>query len=107
VQLPKFREEGMIRQFLYGLPGVDQKNDTYLINRQGRQFDEEFVRFFEDYISLSEPGADYKTSRFAFTALTGKGVFSFSGPGGPEPRPVCRPQGPGHRASHLLHRGQG
>ncbi|MFU8769162.1 MAG: hypothetical protein ACNA7H_05445 [Desulfotignum sp.] len=77
VQLPKFREEGMIRQFLYGLPGVDQKNDTYLINSQGRQFDEEFVRFFEDYISLSEPGADYKTSRFAFTTLTGKGFFHF------------------------------
>ncbi len=25
VQLPKFKEEGMIRQFMYGLPGVAEK----------------------------------------------------------------------------------
>jgi hypothetical protein len=77
VQLPKYREEGMVRQFLPGMPGLSEKNDTWFINTGHSQFDEDFVRFFEDYLFLSEPGADFRSSRFAFTPLTGKGFFHF------------------------------
>ncbi len=77
VQLPKFKEEGMIRQFMYGLPGVAEKEDTWFIDTKDLKFDEAFVQFFEDYLSLSEPDADFQTSRFAFTPLTGKGFFHF------------------------------
>jgi methionine synthase II (cobalamin-independent) len=77
VQLPGFREEGMIRQFLPGMPGLSEKNDTWFIDTRHSQFDEDFIRFFEEYLSLSEPGADFRSSRFAFTALTGKGFFHF------------------------------
>jgi hypothetical protein len=77
VQLPKFKEEGMIRQFMYGLPGVAEKDDTWFIDTQDPQFDEAFIQFFEDYLILSEPDADFQASRFAFTPLTGKGFFHF------------------------------
>ncbi len=77
VQLPKFREEGMIRQFMYGLPGVAEKDDTWFIDTKDTAFDEKFVQFFEEYLSLSEPDADFQASRFAFTPLTGKGFFHF------------------------------
>lgn len=77
VQLPKFKEEGMVRQFMYGLPGVAEKEDTWFIDTKTPQFDEEFIQFFEDYLILSEPDADFQASRFAFTPLTGKGFFHF------------------------------
>lgn len=77
VQLPAFRQEGMIQQFLPGLPGLTQKEGAAFINTKDPQFDEEFVQFFEDYLSLSEPDADFAASRFAFTPETGKGFSHF------------------------------
>jgi hypothetical protein len=77
VQLPKFREEGMIRQFLPGMPGLSENNGTWFIDTRHTQFDEDFIRFFEEYLSLSEPDADFRSSRFAFNASTGKGFFHF------------------------------
>jgi len=77
VQLPRFKEEGMIRQFMYGLPGVAEKEGTLFIDTKDPAFDEQFVQFFEDYLSLSEPDPDFQASRFAFTPLTGKGFLSF------------------------------
>lgn len=77
VQLPRFKEEGMIRQFMDGLPGVAEKEDTWFIDTKDPQFDEKFVQFFEDYLSLSGPDPDFQGSRFAFTPLTGKGFSHF------------------------------
>ncbi|MFO7912044.1 MAG: hypothetical protein R6V15_07760 [Desulfotignum sp.] len=77
VQLPAFRQEGMIQQFLPGLPGLTRENDTFFINTKDPQFDGAFVHFFEEYLSLSEPTADFAASRFAFTPETGKGFSHF------------------------------
>ena len=77
VQLPAFKQEGMIQQFLPGLPGLAQKEGTGFINTKDPQFDEAFVQFFEDYLALSEPTADFAASRFAFTPETGKGFAHF------------------------------
>lgn len=77
VQLPGFKEEGMIRQFLPGIPGLAQKKDTLFIDTRDPEFDDAFVRFFEDYLALSSPDADFRSSRFAFTPSTGKGFFHF------------------------------
>ncbi|MFN2436845.1 MAG: hypothetical protein ABR513_07125 [Desulfotignum sp.] len=77
VQLPRFKEEGMIRQFMDGLPGVAEKEDTWFIDTKDPRFDEKFVQFFEDYLSLSGPDPDFQGSRFAFTPLTGKGFSHF------------------------------
>lgn len=77
VQLPQFKEEGMVNQFLPGLPGLTQKGDKQYLDTQSDAFDPEFLSFFEDYLALSEPGAELDGSRFAFTAETGKGFAEF------------------------------
>ncbi len=77
VQLPAFKEEGMIQQFLPGLPGLTQKDGAPFIDTRDPEFDEKLVRFFEEYLLLSEPNADFGASGFAFTPVTGKGFFHF------------------------------
>jgi len=77
VQLPMYREEGMVNQFMPGLPGVTEKQDKCFIDTQKQTFDQEFLAFFEDYLTLSEPGMELAGTRFAFTPETGKGFAQF------------------------------
>ncbi len=77
VQLPQFKEEGMVNQFLPGLPGLTRKGDKQYLDTGSDAFDPEFLSFFEDYLALSEPGSDLEGSRFAFTDETGKGFREF------------------------------
>ncbi|MCG8614631.1 MAG: hypothetical protein MI802_00335 [Desulfobacterales bacterium] len=77
VQLPLFKAEGMVDQFLPGLPGLTREGDKSCLNTEAASFDEEFLAFFEDYLALSEPETDLDGSRFAFTEETGKGFAEF------------------------------
>ena len=77
VQLPLYREEGMINQFLPGLPGLSEQGDKQYLDTRKEGFDEEFIAFFEDYLAMSEPDAELHGSRFAFTQKTGKGFAEF------------------------------
>jgi hypothetical protein len=77
VQLPCFKEEGMIPQFLEGLPGFSDETGKNLIDTSSPGFDEEFIAFFEDYLATSEPGADIEASRFALSGARGKGFTEF------------------------------
>ena len=77
VQLPLYREEGMISQFLSGLPGFAEGSEKNLLDTSRPGFDTELVSFFEDYLSLSESGDDIGGSRFALSGARGKGFFEF------------------------------
>lgn len=77
VQLPCYPEEGMIPQFLEGLPGVDLSIEKNQINTGLDGFDEEVLAFFEDYIALSESGSDLNGSRFALNGARAKGFLEF------------------------------
>ena len=77
VQLPLYREEGMVPQFLPGLPGFTNGSDKNLLDTSKPEFNEEFLAFFEEYISITESGADLSTSRFALSGARGKGFFEF------------------------------
>ncbi|MEH0018333.1 MAG: hypothetical protein V6Z89_01710 [Desulfobacter sp.] len=78
VQLPLFREEGMVNQFLPGLPGLVEKGDKQFLDTGKETFDTEFLEFFEEYLVLCEPDAgSLDDSRFAFTPETGKGFAEF------------------------------
>lgn len=79
VQLPVFREEGMIAQFLPGLPGLTEENDKIFINTSGRNFDDDIIRFYEEYISVTGGEKDYDDTRFVLTPETAKGFFIFTG----------------------------
>jgi hypothetical protein len=72
-QLPAYRQEGMIEQFIEDLPGLTQKNDKTWINTTAAGFDEQLLAFFEDYIRCLEDPAALASSRFAFSQKAGQG----------------------------------
>jgi methionine synthase II (cobalamin-independent) len=77
VQLPLYKEEGMINQFLPGLPGFTGEIEKNVLDTAKPGFDEEFIAYFEDYLSVSESGADVGASRFALSGSRAKGFFEF------------------------------
>ncbi len=66
-QLPHYRNEGMMLQFLPGLPGITQKEDRVFIDSSGVDFETEFLAFFEDYLGVVEGAVDLEDSRFVMT----------------------------------------
>jgi hypothetical protein len=74
VQLPVFAEEGMIAQFLPGMPGVACRDGRTFIDTAAEGFDTELLGFFEAYMAASEAPEGLPGSRFALTEATGKGV---------------------------------
>lgn len=76
-QLPVYQEEGMIPQFLPGMPGLDYCDGKAFINGEGEKFDSDFLSFYEEYLQLSEAGEDFEGSRFILTPETAKGFFEF------------------------------
>lgn len=66
-QLPHYRNEGMMLQFLAGLPGITQKEDRVFIDSSGADFETEFLAFFEDYLGVVEGAVDLEDSRFVMT----------------------------------------
>jgi len=77
VQLPHYREEGMILQFLSGLPGFTRDTDKSLLDTSKPEFDEECLAFFEEYLSVTESGYDLGNSRFALSGARGRGFIEF------------------------------
>lgn len=76
-QLPVYRQEGMISQFLQGFPGVDDCDGKVFINMERDTFDEEFLAFFEEYLMVTEGAIALEESRFALTPEVAKGFFEF------------------------------
>ena len=66
-QLPHYRNEGMMLQFLPGLPGITNKEDKVFIDASGADFDTEYLAFFEDYLGVVEGAVDLEDSRFVMT----------------------------------------
>lgn len=77
VQLPIYKEEGMIDQFLPGLPGFAGDTEKSILDTSKPEFDEELIAYFEEYLSVSESGTDLGGSRFALSGKRGKGFFEF------------------------------
>ncbi|BBO84368.1 hypothetical protein DSCO28_49340 [Desulfosarcina ovata subsp. sediminis] len=73
-QLPIFPQEGMIPQFLPGMPAVVDRDGKWFIDVASDAFDSELLAFFEDYMAASEDPGRLDGSRFALTASTGGGV---------------------------------
>ncbi|MBU1055967.1 MAG: hypothetical protein KKC46_19390 [Proteobacteria bacterium] len=77
VQLPYYKNEGMIAQFLPGLPGVTKEDDKVFINTSGRHFDDDLVEFYEEYITVVEGKKELDDSRFILTPDIAKGFFVY------------------------------
>ncbi len=73
-QLPVFPEEGMIPQFLPGMPAVAQAGGKSFIDTASDAFDDELLAFYEDFMAASEAPELLGGSRFALHEACGKGV---------------------------------
>ena len=76
VQLPVFKQEGMLRQFLPGMPGFTLEQEKAYINKTGENFDAEMLAFYEDYMAVVEGEKTLSESRFKLTPETAKGFFT-------------------------------
>ena len=74
VQLPVFPQEGMIPQFLSGMPGVTQMDGKTVIDAAADAFDDDLLRFFEDYMAVSDAPDRLEGSRFALSGAAGGGI---------------------------------
>jgi methionine synthase II (cobalamin-independent) len=74
VQLPVFPEEGMVPQFLPGMPGVVSQCGKTFIDTAAESYDDDLLLFFEDYMAANEDPDRLPASRFALTETAGKGV---------------------------------
>lgn len=77
VQLPIYKSEGMVAQFVDGLPGLVIGNEKYFIDTGVTGFDDQVVEFFEEYIAVTEAGLDLNASRFALPIDKRKGFDEF------------------------------
>ncbi len=76
VQLPAYPQEGMMVQFLPGMPGVVQNEDRVFIDTTGPTFENELLEFYEDYLAVTDGGSPLDGTRFALTQETAKGFFT-------------------------------
>lgn len=77
VQLPVYPEEGMIEQFIEGLPGFRDNSGKNVLDTANPDFDQEMLAFFEDYLTFSDPESDLEGSRFALNGGRAKGFIEF------------------------------
>lgn len=76
-QLPKVPKEGMIRQFIDGLPGLTEDGNRFWLNSDHEQFAEEMALFYQEYMEQTENPTISSRSRFALTPQTAQGFFAF------------------------------
>ncbi len=77
-QLPVLPKEGMIRQFLPGMPALAYCGATAFIYGEGEKFNSELSSFHEEYLMITETGRPpLEGSRFTLTSDTAKGFFTF------------------------------
>ncbi|MBF0210275.1 MAG: hypothetical protein HQK68_05240 [Desulfamplus sp.] len=91
VQLPLYKEEGMLYQFLPGMPGLVvkdselSKDKLFYIDTASESFEDETLAFYESYMSIidgdlnsniSDPNSS-DISRFGLTDLTARGFSIF------------------------------
>jgi methionine synthase II (cobalamin-independent) len=76
VQLPAYPEEGMMFQFLPGIPGVVQNQGRVFIDTSKSTFEDDLLKFYEDYLAITEGGSPLDGTRFALTPETARGFFT-------------------------------
>lgn len=76
-QLPHYRREGMLLQFLPGLPGITQTEDKVFVDSSAESFENDFLSFFEDYLGVAEGAKELADSRFAMDEADAPGFTLF------------------------------
>ena len=76
-QLPCYRQEGMILQYAAGMPGLTEKKGKLFIDTESETFEKEILAFYEEYLMVTEGGAELNASRFRLAEDDAKGFFTF------------------------------
>jgi methionine synthase II (cobalamin-independent) len=76
VQLPVHPEEGMMIQFLDGVPGLVNEKGRVYIDTSKPEFEDDVLRFYEDYLAVTEGGVPLDDTRFVLTPETARGFFT-------------------------------
>lgn len=76
-QLTTHKIEGMLVQFTPGLPGFYNGSSDSSVNSNCEDFDEDFLKFFEEYLAAIEGEIDFGVTRFTLKEDTAKGFFIF------------------------------
>ena len=75
IQLPANKNEGMVPQFMPGLPGICATTDRVYIDTDQADFENDILRYYEDYMAVTENDADLSASRFSLSKETAGGFF--------------------------------
>lgn len=75
VQLPRLAGEGMVAQFLPGMPGLRQEADRYYIDSAGEDFGDALVAFYERYLSLEGGAMDAHAAGFGLDPSVAGGFY--------------------------------
>jgi len=76
-QLPVYTNEGMMQQFLPGLPGVAEVDGKIFIDTASPDYEEGLLAFYEEYLGVSEGSVPLATSRFQLARDAAPGFYTF------------------------------
>lgn len=76
-QLPVFQEEGMVPQFMPGMPGLCQEADRVFVDLNSGDFEAALTAFYEEYLEAAAAAQALEASRFALSPGTARGFFDF------------------------------
>jgi methionine synthase II (cobalamin-independent) len=74
-QLPVYKHEGMVDQYLPGLPGLTSTDERTYIDTGQVSFDQELLEFYEEFMSISDGSSELQTSRFTLSAEVAPGFY--------------------------------
>lgn len=77
IQLPAHKQEGMVAQFMPGLPGICSTADRVYIDTDQDNFENDILKFYEDYMAVVDGDSDLPESRFSLSEETARGFFVF------------------------------
>jgi methionine synthase II (cobalamin-independent) len=76
VQLPAYRNEGMVDQFMDGLPGLVRNGQSSYVDITAEDFDQQTLSFFEEYLQVVGQEGPWDQTRFVLTPEFAPGFFS-------------------------------
>lgn len=76
-QLPVFKQEGMILQYVPGFPGIAESDGKVFVDTEKAGFEEELLAFYEEYLMVSDDSFEIDESRFLLSREVALGFYDF------------------------------
>ena len=93
VQLPVHAREGMISQFMPGLPGALTREGRTFVDTAAPDYDQQVLEFYEEYMAVTGEQLNLDRSRFTLNAGTAPGFAALMKQLSAQPQPPCAVKG--------------